>query len=42
MKKVKVVMIVLAAAVVRGCGGFVGMKALLVSGEKRTEGGFAN
>ena len=42
MKKVKVVMIVLAAAVVIGCGGFFGMKALLSSESKTTKIGFEN
>ena len=42
MKKIKVVMIVLAAAVVIGCGGFFGMKALLSSESKTTKIGFEN
>ena len=42
MKKVKVVMIVLVAAVVIGCGGFFGMKALLSSESKTTKIGFEN
>ena len=42
MKKVKVVMIVLAAAVVIGFGGFFGMKALLSSESKTTKIGFEN
>lgn len=42
MKKVKVVMIVLAAAVVIVCGGFFGMKALLSSESKTTKIGFEN
>ena len=41
MKKVKVVMIVLVAAVVIGCGGFFGMKALS-SESKTTKIGFEN
>ena len=42
MKKVKVVMIVLVAAVVIGCGGFFEMKALLSSESKTTKIGFEN
>lgn len=42
MKKVKVVMIVLATAVVIVCGGFFGMKALLSSESKTTKIGFEN
>ena len=42
MKKVKVVMIVLVAAVVIGCGGFFGMKALLSSESNTTKIGFEN
>ena len=42
MKKIKVVMIVLAATVVIGCGGFFGMKALLSSESKTTKIGFEN
>lgn len=37
MKKVKVVMIVLAAAVVIGCGGFFGMKGLCMATHTRGE-----
>ena len=42
MKKIKVVTIVLVAAVVIGCGGFFGMKALLSSESKTTKIGFEN